>query len=276
MKRRILRLTALILALLLTAVPLSSCHPASDGAGETELPEILVGSDEYEPFFYAGEGDSFTGFDVELATEAFRRMGYRAKFVKIKWTRKDVLLKDGTIDCLWGCFSMTGRENDYTWTGPYLNSRQVVVVPAESDIYTLADLADKRVAVQATSKPDEIFSAGTDPRIPQIKNLYCFPSNDNVFAALRKGYVDAIAGHDAALETRMKEYPAGSYRILEENLLKVQLGVAFAKGTHEELAQKLTATFAELTADGFVQTLLEKYGMNAAESLTGIKGYGKE
>ncbi len=51
MKRRILRLTALILALLLTAVPLSSCHPASDGAGETELPEILVGSDEYEPFF---------------------------------------------------------------------------------------------------------------------------------------------------------------------------------------------------------------------------------
>lgn len=79
MKRRILRLTALILALLLAAVPLSSCHPASDGTGETELPEILVGSDEYEPFFYAGEGDSFTGFDVELATEAFRRVGVSGK-----------------------------------------------------------------------------------------------------------------------------------------------------------------------------------------------------
>ena len=276
MKRHFLKFAALALALLLVITPLSSCNPSSGGAGEGELPEIVVGSDEYEPYFYASEGDDFTGFDVELATEAFRRIGYRAKFVKIKWSRKNELLDDGTVDCLWGCFTMTGREDEYTWAGPYLNSRQVVVVPAESSVYTLADLEGKNIAVQATSRPDEIFSAGTDPRIPEIKNLFCFSSNDNVFAALRKGYVDAIAGHSTAMAARIKEYPAGSYRMLEEALLRVQIGVAFDKGTHEELAQKLTQAFEEMTADGFVQALLEKYGMDVAESLTGIKGYGKE
>lgn len=276
MKRQIVRLAALLLVLLLVAVPLASCHPETPGADGSTLPVIVIGSDEFEPYFYADESGSFIGLDVELATEALRRLGFRAEFVKIKWSEKNRLLAEGTLDCLWGCFSITGREDLYCWAGPYLNSQQVVVVPAESDIYTLADLAGKRIAVQATSKPDEIFSSGSDPRIPEIKNLYCFPSNDNVFAALRKGYVDAIAGHRNAMETRMREYPAGSYRILEEELLDVQIGVAFAKGTHEEFAAKLTQTFAEMTADGTVQKLLAKYGMDEAASLTGIQGYGKE
>ena len=37
-------------------------------------------------------------------------------------------LENKEIDCLWGCFSMDGRENDYKWAGPYMVSRQVVAV----------------------------------------------------------------------------------------------------------------------------------------------------
>ncbi|MFR8905471.1 MAG: hypothetical protein ACLVHS_17180 [Blautia wexlerae] len=44
---------------------------------------------------------------------------------------------DGTIDCLWSSYSMNGRENKYQWAGPYLYSRQMVVVRAESEIRTL-------------------------------------------------------------------------------------------------------------------------------------------
>ncbi len=273
MKRQLFRLPVLMMALLLFAGSLFACHPANADGQEEQLPELVVGSDEFEPYFYAEEGGNFTGFDVELATEALRRLGYRAKFVKIKWSAKNRLLAEGTVDCLWGCFSMTGREDAYCWAGPYLNSRQVVVVPAESSIYTLSDLAGKSIAAQATSKPDEIFSSGSDPRIPEVKNLYCFPSNDDVFAALRKGYVDAVAGHGTALQSRIKEYPAGTYRVLGESLLNAKIGVAFEKGTHEEFAQKLTQTFAEMTADGFVEKLLEKYGMDVSLSLTGIRGY---
>ena len=113
---------------------------------------------------------------MEIATEAFRRMGYAAQFEPIDWEQKTDLVESGTIDCIWGCFSMDGREQLYRWAGPYMTSRQVVAVNADSGIETLADLAGKTMMVQSTTKPEEIFLAGTDPRIPQLgtKTIYNF------------------------------------------------------------------------------------------------------
>ena len=68
---------------------------------------------------------------------------------------------------------MNGRENAYLWAGPYLYSDQVVAVRADSDICTLADLADRRVAVQISSKAESILSDPADARIPQLRALYC-------------------------------------------------------------------------------------------------------
>lgn len=55
-------------------------------------------------------------------------MGYRVEFVNIEWEDKKNLVENGDIDCIWGCFSIKGRENDYKWTKPYMVSRQVVAV----------------------------------------------------------------------------------------------------------------------------------------------------
>ena len=61
-------------------------------------------------------------------------MGYRAEFTTIDWEQKTKLVDNGEIDCIWDCFSMDGRENDYQWAGPYLVSRQVIAVSAQSSI----------------------------------------------------------------------------------------------------------------------------------------------
>ncbi|MFR6640230.1 MAG: substrate-binding periplasmic protein [Christensenellales bacterium] len=95
---------------------------------ENALPVLTIASDEYQPYFYVGESGEYAGIDVELAVEACRRMGYKAKFVRIRWTEKDDVLARGEADCLWGSFSMTGREDKYLWAGPYMTSRQVVGV----------------------------------------------------------------------------------------------------------------------------------------------------
>ena len=167
--------------------------------------------------------------DVALATEACRRMGYEPVFRQISWDEKDLLLEIGQVDCLWGCFSMNGRENAYLWAGPYLYSDQVVAVRADSDICTLADLADRRVAVQISSKAESILSDPADARIPQLRALYCLVDMDQVATALRKYYVDACASHAEALAGALEK--AGvSYRFLDEPLLHAQLGVAFAAG----------------------------------------------
>ena len=76
-------------------------------------------------------------------------------------------------------------------------SRQVVVVKATSDIRTLRDLNGKYIAVQNASKPDELFSNDAISGV-SVKKVYSFATMSAVFAALKKEYVDACAGHETA------------------------------------------------------------------------------
>lgn len=154
-----------------------------------------------------------------------------------------------------------GRTGDrYNWAGPYLTSRQVVAVSKNSNIKKLSDLADKNVACQSTTKPDEIFSRNDDPRIPRIKNLYCFPNFDQVFAALRKSYADAIAGHETAMIAYMNS-TSGEYVILEESLAEVHLGVAFSLTNDTDIPSRLTATLPEMASDGTTAKIITKYNL---------------
>ena len=255
-------------AALLLALLLGVCACAKAGQDET-LPRIVVGSDDYEPYNYINEDGEFTGIDVELAREAFRRLGYEPEFRQIVWEKKDAYLSSGEVDCLWGSFTMTGRESLYDWAGPYLNSRQVVCVRADSDIESIADLAGRRVAVQATSKPESVFLERTDDRIPKVGDLYCFSTMDEVYSALRKGYADAIAGHESALRVFADSEP-GEFRLLDESLYSSQLGVAFETGTHGEIVRQLRLVLREMMDDGTVREIVTCYGLDADEALGGL------
>ena len=235
---------------------LTSC--GGTDAKESGLPQIIVGSDTYPPYIYLNNDGVPAGIDVEIATEAFRRMGYAARFEPIDWEQKTDLVESGTIDCIWGCFSMDGREEVYRWAGPYMVSRQVVAVDANSSIRTLGDLAGKTIAVQSTGKPEEIFLAGTDPRIPQFGELLSAEDRSVQYAMLNCGYVDAIAAHETAILQYMQDCNA-NFRILEEPLLVTGIGVAFALNDTRGLDEKLTETFAAMRADGTMKQIVGKY-----------------
>lgn len=237
------------------------------------LPTMIVGSDNYPPYNYEDADGKLTGIDVDLATEAFRRMGYQAVFRTIDWEAKKELVESGEIDCIWGSFSIDGRENQYRWTEPYMYSRQVVAVQENSSIYTLQDLEGKRVAVQSTTKPEEIFLSHTDPRIPQIRELFSLQNRELIYPYLTKGYADAIAGHETSIMQSMVEYNL-HYRILEEPLLTVGLGVAFAKDDERSLCDDLSQTFREMREDGTMEQIIGKYLKNPGSYLE-VKGVEK-
>ena len=159
---------------------------------------------------------------------------------------------------------MNDRENDYQWAGPYLYSRQVVAVRSDSQIYALKDLEGKRAAAQATTKASGVFLHEIDSPVPQLKQVNCFSTTEELFAALRKGYVDAIAGHEAMITAFVKG-GNGNYRLLEESPYVSELGVAFEKGTHQDLAERLTETLRAMEADGTITRIVEKYGLDAAK-----------
>ena len=258
-----------ITALLLTgSLMLGGCGEKKEKAVDSELPEIVIGMDYFEPYSYQTSDGEYKGIDVELAQEAFQRLGYQPKFENIVWEDKDELLADRTIDCLWSSYSMNGREDKYQWAGPYLYSRQMVAVRAESEIKKVQDLKGKRVAVQATTKAEDLFLHNIDSDIPQMEQVNCFSTTNELYAALRKNYVDAIAGHEAMLNSLVQD-GEGSYRMLEESIYTSKLGIAFKKGTHKELTEELTETLKEMQGEGITEKIVIKYGLDADKILPG-------
>ncbi len=254
-----------------SATGLAGC---SSSGSKSELKSIVVGCDSYPPANYLDENGDPAGFDVDIATEAFSRMGYAPTFKYIDWEDKNELVADGTIDCIAGCFTMTGRESEYNWAGPYLRSRQVVAVDPASSIYTLADLEDKVVAVQSTTKPEGIFLNRTKEGLPQVRKVYSFADRSLLYPALSKGYVDAVAAHEMSINQYEEDYGI-DYRILDESLLEVGLGVAFYKDDKRDIAEKLDAVFEEMLADGSMEGIVKNYFDNAAY-LTEVDGLVSE
>ncbi len=232
-----------------------------------DLPVVTVGCDNYSPFSYTDANGNMTGIDVELARDAFARMGYAPEFVFINWEDKKNLLADGTIDCIWSSFTMTDRETEYNWAGPYMQSHQVVAVNENSDIQTLQDLKGKIMAVQNTTKPEDIIRSH-DGTVPELKKVISVQKRDLIFILLSKGYVDALAAHDTSVDQFMEESGL-KFRVLEEPLQTVELGVAFDRSDTRGINTELTKTLKQMQKDGTVKQIIGKYLQNADRYLEG-------
>lgn len=239
------------------------CQKPESEQNAENLPELIIGLDgSYEPYTYMNENGELAGSDIELAKEACKRMGVKPVFRAIKWDDKDQELESGEIDCIWSCYTMTGREEQYLWAGPYMYSRHVVVVRDDSDIQTLDDLTGRNVAVMSSTKPEGIFLKHEEPHIPIVDNVYCLENMELAFAALQKNYVDATAGHETAVRQYIDMTP-GEYRILDESLMSAAIGVAFYKQGDTDMVELLNSTILEMQNDGTIGNILGNYGIES-------------
>lgn len=162
---------------------------------------------------------------------------------------------------------MTGREDEYNWAGPYMRSRQVIAVNEDSDIQTLEDLEDKVIALQSTTKPEDIIRSH-DGTLPKLRKVISVQQRDLIFIMLGKGYVDALAAHDTSVDQFMKDTGL-QFRILEEPLQSVDLGVAFSKDDTRGLDAKLTTVLGQMQEEGVTEQIIDKYLSNAENYLEG-------
>lgn len=268
MRKHLLIVVAFLLSLtcLFAFAGCSESNAGGNDAADSDLRPLIVGSDIYPPYIYSDENGVPTGIDVDILTEACRRIGYKPEFKTIDWEKKERLLSSGEIDCVMGCFSMTGREDQYRWAGPYMKSRQVVAVLPSSEIQSLEDLAGKTVAVQSTTKPEGIILDQTNEHVPEIQRMFSFSNRDYLGPALLKGYADAIAAHETSLLQYEDDYDV-DFRILSEPLLEVGLGAAFDLNDNRGINEQLDAAFAEMREDGTMEQIIGKYLSDPARYL---------
>ena len=273
-KRFVSAALAAVMALSMTACG-SSNSAAETTAADTEVAEsqaeettaeeakttdggtLIVGFDQdFPPMGFVGDDGEYTGFDLELAQEVAKRLGLEYKAQPIAWDSKDMELESGNIDCIWNGFTMTGREDDYTWTEPYMPNQQVFVVANDSDINSQADLAGKIVEVQADSSAEAALKEAPE-LTATFKELLTTADYNTAFMDLEQGAVDAIA-MDVIVAGYQIQQRNADFKILDDSLSEEEYGVGFKKG-NTELRDKVQSTLEEMAEDGTLQEVSEKW-----------------
>lgn len=231
---------------------------AADGDASADIATLTVGFDQaYPPYGFVGDDGQFTGFDLDLAAEVCKRNNWEVKDEPIEWDAKDTLLNSGAITCIWNGFTMEGRENDYTFSEPYMLNGQVVVVKKDSGINSLADLAGKTVITQTDSAAQEVLEGDKANVAATFATLDTIGDYNTAFMQLESGAVDAVACDLSISQYQISAKP-DAYKQLDEALSTEHYAVGFKKGS-QALADKVTETLKAMDADGFVKQLCDKY-----------------
>ena len=227
--------------------------------------QFIVGFDAvYPPYGYKDDNGEYVGFDLDLAQEVCARNGWELVKQPIDWDSKDMELNSGSIDCIWNGFTMTGREDDYTWSKPYVDNSIVVVVKEGSGIEKKEDLAGKVVAVQADSSglaalTDEEDNEENLKLAASFSDLQQVADYNTAFMNLEAGAVDAIVVDigvaDYQLESRT------GFVMLDDKIRTEQYAVGFKLG-NEELRDQVQSTLDEMVKDGTFDDIAKKWDLS--------------
>ena len=231
-----------------TETQAAETEAAESEAEATESGTFIVGFDQdFPPMGFLGDDGEYTGFDLELAQEVAKRLGLTYQPQPIAWDAKDMELETGNIDCIWNGFTMNGREENYTWSDPYMDNTQIFVVAPDSGIATLADLTGKVVEVQVDSSAQAAL-ADMPELADTFKDLVVTPDYNTAFMDLEQGAVDAIA-MDVTVAGYMIQERNSDFVILEESISSEVYGIGFQLG-NTELRDKVQGALEEMAADG--------------------------
>lgn len=236
----------------------SAATISSKDASATATGTLIVGFDQsYPPYGFVGDDGNYTGFDLDLAAAVCKNEGWDCQYEAIDWDAKDSLLNSGVINCIWNGFTMEGREDDYTFSEPYMLNEQVIVVRADSGITDYAGLAGKAVITQTDSAALDVLQGDQKDVADTFASLDTIGDYNTAFMQLQSGAVDAVACDLSIAQYQLSANP-DAYTQLDEPLSSEHYAVGFKKGD-TATADTVTNALRDLYNDGTVKELCDKY-----------------
>ncbi len=255
MKKTLVIMLTVAASLMLLAGCAKKDAAAPAAGGRTTL---TVGFDaEFPPYGYMDDKGEYVGFDLDLAAEVCKRKGWELKKQPIDWDAKDMELSSGAIDCIWNGFTIQGREDQYTWSVPYVDNSQVFVVKSDSGISSLADLSGKNVGVQKDSSALAALEGDSKDLADTFANLTQYAEYNTGFMDLEAGAIDALA-IDIGVANYQIAQKGDGFKMLDEQLASEQYGIGFLKG-NTELKDEVEAVLLEMADDGTLLKIAKEY-----------------
>lgn len=253
-----------LLGMLGLAVWLAACSPQSPATKDSSLERVLnakelaMGFDpSFQPMTFCTDFNEYVGFDIDFAREVCKRMGVTLQLRPLRWVEKDTELANGHIDCIWGAFSLTSeRMTRLRCSHPYIRNQQVVVVPADSTVYSLEDLHGLRVGVQAGAETAwlGIRQSGLENQLAAIQE---FQDSLDALLDMETCGIDAAVLDSVHVQDVIRR-SGKNYRILEQALSEEGYGVAFRRAD-TALAQAIQTHMAAMYHDGTLAALAQQW-----------------
>lgn len=227
--------------------------------------EIVVGvSADYPPYESLNPSTGeLEGFDIDMTETLATYMGAEGKEVKVVWKQMEfstiiTALQSGQIDLGVAAFTYD-PERECLFSDPYLESKQVVVLPAGSTITSFDEFDGLTVGAglgttgEAAAKEQLTGAKVTNPGDYTV-----------MFEALKNGALDAVVCDGIVAQNYADTY---GFVIMEEPLVLEENSVIVATGNEELLAEVNNAIAQFKASDAYVD-LQVKWGLTAAETET--------
>ena len=254
----------LLMILVVLSIVIAGCGSKDSGVDAwntiEERGSIIVGLDDtFVPMGFRDNSGELTGFDVEMAREAIKRMELDIEFQPIDWNLKEQELDSGNIDMIWNGYSITDeRKEKVNFTKPYLDNKQIIVALSDIDIDTKEDLKGRIVATQNSSS--SLAAIEGEDATPDFKNgeVILFDTYNEAFMDLEAGRVEAVVADAVLARYYIAERGEEKYKVLDGDFGDEEYGVGIRKGD-KTLLDMLNKALDEMKSDGAAATISEKW-----------------
>ena len=229
--------------------------------------QLVLGFDKaFPPMGYVDTGTGKTvGFDIDMATEACKRIGIKIKFQPIDWENKTAELNNGNVDCLWNGFSKTAeRDKQFSLSIPYMKNNQIILVKTGSSYKGLDSLAGKTVGVQSDSSAETALNDAANSAFQKsLKEVVKIDDYSKAVMEIQNGTVDAIAIDEVVARYYLTKNP-GAYAVLQDKdgkdvSLAVEDYVVGFRKNDSALKAKIEEALKEMSKDGTAAKISQKW-----------------
>lgn len=236
--------------------------PSSSNEADKDLPVLKIGVTDNDPYVYVDTTGDYAGIDIDIAREACERAGLKSQFVDIDWNDRDRLLKTVISIACGVIIRLVIARTSITGPSPYLTLTVSVAAKKTSGIKSLAHLdGSKTIAVIAGSVSERRLLAG-DLGVSSDVQIKSYGSAELCKAALAKGYVDCWMADVQSLDRLVAQYP-GVYRVFADNVMTVDLGVAFDDSYEGSVVKDLNTALFDMDRDGTIDRIVGNYKTGA-------------
>lgn len=254
MKKRVLTIVVAMVIIAACVGALAGCNTTDGWERISSRGKIVMGFDSQLPPMGFEDGENnYVGFDIDVAKEVAAILGVELKLRPIKWSKKEMEMKSKKVDVIWNGFTVTEeRKENFSFSIPYMENKQVAVVLANSAYNTIESLAGKKIGVQHESSAEAAIDASE-----HLKNSGKTYVEDNVKALeleLKSGNVDAVVMDSVVAKYYVNlENNSGKYRIITgegSELASEMYAIGFRKENNDDFIAKVNDALRELKANG--------------------------